>query len=88
MSGGLFRPGRRLCRPADAGDVVYQGRRHLGEGCEVLLLDRGGETLVKKVSLAQAARASGWRIGDAVRIDARGRLIDHAPHLEQNAGRA
>jgi len=66
----------RAWTPADAGDATYQGRRQIGEGWEVLLFDRDGETLVKPVSAAQAARASTWHVGDSVQVDERGRLHD------------
>jgi hypothetical protein len=70
----------RIWTHADAGEAIYQGRREIGEGHEVLLFDRNGETLVKPVSAAQAARASTWRIGDSVEVDERGRLHEnHAP---------
>jgi Relaxase/Mobilisation nuclease domain/Large polyvalent protein-associated domain 7 len=70
----------------DAGDATYRGRRHIGEGKEVLLFDRGGETLVKAVSRAQAAKVSTWRVGDGARLDERGRLHDHRPQEERSEG--
>ena len=73
----------RVWTPADAGSAIYSGRRTIGEGREVLIFDREGETLVKPASPAQAAKASTWRIGDIVRIDHRGRHHDHRP-LQQN----
>lgn len=73
----------RAWNEADAGEVTYRGRRTLPDGRNVLLLDRGGETLVKPASPAQAAKASTWQIGDSVRLDERGRLHEHRP-LEQS----
>lgn len=67
----------RLWTPKDAGEAVYAGRRNIGNGVEVILLDGEKETLVKVVSNAQAARAAGWTIGDVVTLDNRGRTIDH-----------
>ncbi|QCG94046.1 hypothetical protein E6C67_08865 [Azospirillum sp. TSA2s] len=65
----------RLWMASDAGPVVYQGRRRLPDGAEVVLLHRGGETLVKPVTPAQAAKASTWRVGQTVEMDSRGRLL-------------
>ncbi|WP_353654391.1 TraI/MobA(P) family conjugative relaxase [Azospirillum sp. A1-3] len=65
----------RLWTANDAGPVVYQGRRRLQDGAEVVLLHRGGETLVKPVTPAQAAKASTWRVGQTVELDSRGRLL-------------
>ncbi len=64
----------RLWLPADAGRVNYAGRRALDDGSEVLLFERGGETLVKPSSPRVVAKASKWRIGRPVEIDARGRI--------------
>ncbi|MCM8735504.1 relaxase/mobilization nuclease domain-containing protein [Azospirillum sp. A1-3] len=65
----------RLWTPSDAGPVVYQGRRRLQDGAEVVLLHRGGETLVKPVTPAQAAKASTWRVGQTVELNSGGRLL-------------
>ena len=65
----------RLWTASDAGPVVYQGRRRLQDGAGVVLLHRGGETLVKPVTPAQAAKASTWRVGQTVELDSRGRLL-------------
>lgn len=65
----------RLWTASDAGPVVYQGRRRLQDGAEVVLLHRGGETLVKPVTPAQAAKASTWRVGQTVELDYQGRLL-------------
>jgi hypothetical protein len=77
----------RAWSPADVGEMTYQGRREIGEGQEVLLFERDGETLVKPVSAAQAARASTWRIGDSVEVDERGRLHDHRPQDQKSVER-
>lgn len=60
--------------PIDAGEARYAGRRKLSDGSEVVLLERSGETLVKPVTTAQAAKASKWAIGDPVTTDDRGRF--------------
>lgn len=66
-------------------DIPY--RAGVGEGREVLLFDRDGDTLVKPVTQAQAARASTWHVGDAVQVDERGRLHHHQPQQEKSAER-
>jgi hypothetical protein len=76
----------RAWEPSDAGGAVYRGRRQLGEGREVLLFDREGETLVKDATPAQAARASTLRIGDTLEVDARGRLHEHRAEQEKPGG--
>jgi Relaxase/Mobilisation nuclease domain/Large polyvalent protein-associated domain 7 len=73
----------RAWESADAGDATYGGRRQLAAGIEAVLLHREGETLVKVVSPAQAAKASTWRVGDAVRTDDRGRFHDHRQQGER-----
>nr|WP_281262067.1 TraI/MobA(P) family conjugative relaxase [Azospirillum thermophilum] len=65
----------RLWAGSDAGPAVYHGRRRLQDGAEVVLLQRGGETLVKPVTPAQAAKASTWRVGQTVELDSRGRFL-------------
>lgn len=65
----------RLWTPKDAGDAIYQGRRKIEDGTEVLLLKRGDEMLVKPVTGNVAAKASRWRVGQQVTVDARGRFI-------------
>jgi len=64
----------RLWTPVDTGQAEYAGRRALEDGSEVLLFERGGETLVKPSSPRVVAKASRWRIGRPVEIDARGRI--------------
>jgi hypothetical protein len=75
----------RAWTPADTGEATYQGRREIADGREVLLLDRDGETLVKPVSAAQAARAAIWRVGDTVQVDERGRLHDNQTSQERRS---
>ena len=52
------------------------------DGSEVLLLKRGEEMLVKDASPAVAAKASKWKIGRRVQLDARGRFIDNTRATE------
>lgn len=59
---------------SDAGPAKYGGRRTLSDGSEAVLLHKGGETLVKSVTAAQAAKASKWSIGQQVTMDDRGRF--------------
>lgn len=65
----------RIWIAADAGTATYAGRRKMADGCEVLLLTKGGQTLVKPASAAVVAKASRWKIGDSVRLDDRGRFV-------------
>lgn len=66
----------RLWTPADAGAAIYQGRRRMEDGSEVIVLARGNETLVKPAGPRVVAKASRWRVGQSVSLDARGRFID------------
>ncbi|WGO96399.1 relaxase/mobilization nuclease domain-containing protein (plasmid) [Pseudomonas viciae] len=66
----------RAWSPADAGKAVYLGRRKLKDGSEAVLLKRGDVVLVKGISSVQAAKASRWKVGQVVHMDARGRFID------------
>jgi hypothetical protein len=66
----------RLWTPADAGRASYQGRRRMDDGTEVLLLKRGDALLVKVSGPRVVAKASRWRIGQAVTVDKQGRFID------------
>lgn len=66
----------------DAGAATYQGRRRMDDGSEVLLLQRGEEILVKPASSAVVAKASKWKVGRAVQLDTRGRLIDNTRATE------
>ena len=59
----------------DAGPAIYQGRRKMADGTEVLLLKRGDEMLVRPASANVVAKASRWRIGRQVTLDARGRFV-------------
>jgi hypothetical protein len=76
----------RAWTPADAAELTYQGRRVIGDGRKVLLFEHHGETLVKPVSAAQAARASTWRVGDCIDVDERGRLHDRRGEREKPGG--
>ena len=64
----------RRWTPVDAGPAQYAGRRKLPGGSEVVLLSSNGETLVKPVTSAQAAKASRWQVGETVTTDDRGRF--------------
>ena len=72
----------RRWTPADAGNVTYQGRRRMEDGSEVLLLKRGDEMLVKPSSTRTVAKASKWKIGQSVQLDARDRFIDNSRATE------
>lgn len=66
----------RLWTDKDAGRATYQGRRRMEDGTEVLLLKRGDEMLVKPSTANVVAKASRWRVGKQVTVNARGRFID------------
>lgn len=72
----------RIWNPADAGKATYQGRRKMEDGTEVLLLKRGDEMLVKESSPRVVAKASKFKLGQSVQLDARGRFIDGAKGVE------
>lgn len=73
----------RLWTPADAGAAIYEGRRRMEDGSEVLLLKRGDETLVKPSGPRVVAKASRWRVGQKVTVNAQGRFIDNTKGLER-----
>lgn len=68
----------RIWTSADAGAAIYQGRRRMTDGSEVLLLQRGTDMLVKPAGPRVVAKASRWRVGQAILVDARGRFIDNS----------
>jgi len=72
----------RLWTSSDAGRAHYQGRRRMDDGSEVLLLKRGDEMLVKPAGPRVVAKASKWKIGRVVELDARGRFIDNNNTVE------
>lgn len=72
----------RLWLPSDAGPAIYQGRRRMEDGSEVLLLKRGNEMLVKPSGPRVVAKASKWKVGRAVVLDARGRFLDNSNSVE------
>lgn len=52
------------------------------DGSEVLLLKRGNEMLVKPSGPRVVAKASKWKVGRVVELDARGRFIDKSNSVE------
>ena len=72
----------RLWAPTDAGTALYQGRRSMKDGSEVLLLKRGDEMLVKPSGPQVVAKASKWKLGQSVQLDARGRFITGSKGVE------
>ena len=52
------------------------------DGSEVLLLKRGDEMLVKPAGPRVVAKASRWRIGASVTLDARGRFLGTGRGIE------
>jgi len=65
----------RLWQPSDAGSAIYQGRLHMTDGSEVLLLRREGEILVKPSTTHMVAKASKWKIGRSVHVSRHGRFV-------------
>ncbi len=63
--------------PADAGPVLYQGRRKL-EGSWALLFLKGETMLVKAVSDIEANAARLWPVGKPVNINPAGRVSNKA----------
>lgn len=68
-------PEHRRWTAADAGAVLYRGRRRYQDGSEAVLLQRDRLTLVMPVSPAQAAKAAGWKLGTSINVDSRGRFV-------------
>lgn len=76
----------RQWQSTDAGKATYQGRRRMEDGSEVLLLKRGDEMLVKPSTTRVVAKATHWKIGREVELDARGRFKESgkgAPVIER-----
>jgi hypothetical protein len=71
-------PEHRRWTAADAGTVLYGGRRRFQDGSEAVLLQRDQLILVMPVSAAQAAKAAGWRLGSSINVDSRGRFVSSA----------
>ncbi|WP_258086861.1 TraI/MobA(P) family conjugative relaxase [Xenorhabdus bovienii] len=65
----------RFWTPGDVGKAIYQGRRRMADGTEVLLLKRGCEILVKPSSSYVVVKAAKWKRGRCVQLDAHGRFI-------------
>lgn len=72
----------RLWNASDAGKAIYQGRRSMLDGSEVLLFKRNDEMLVKPASQQVVAKAAKWKIGRIVTLDSRGRLNDRSDGAE------
>lgn len=72
----------RVWTPEDAGKATYQGRRKMEDGTEVLLLKRGDEMLVKESGPRVVAKASKFKLGQSVQLDARGRFVDGSKGVE------
>jgi len=65
----------RLWKPTDAGSCIYQGKRKVEGGQEILLLRKGTEMLVMPASAQVVAKVSRLRIGQNVKLDPRGRFV-------------
>ncbi|EFH6694722.1 relaxase/mobilization nuclease domain-containing protein [Escherichia coli] len=76
----------REWQETDAGKVSYQGRRRMEDGSEVLLLKRGDEMLVKPSTARVVAKATQWKIGSEVELDARGRFKDSTKGRSKGKG--
>ena len=64
----------RRWQPTDSGDALYQGKRKMADGQEVLLFKKGDDLLVKPSTSRVVAKASKLKKGTPVQLDARGRL--------------
>ena len=64
----------RVWTAADRGDLMYQGRRNLTDGTQVVLLQKDQEMLVKPV---QTNEFQGLKVGQAVSINEQGQQITH-----------
>jgi hypothetical protein len=67
----------------DAGTYLYSGRRHLGDGSHVLLLQGTETMLVMPVTGAQAAKAGAWKIATPVDVDENGGLVVKLTRVRQ-----
>lgn len=76
----------RQWQASDAGTATYQGRRRMEDGSEVLLLKRGDEMLVKPSTTRVVAKATQWKIGSEVELDARGRFKDSTKGRSKGKG--
>lgn len=70
-------PEHRAWNSGDAGTVVYEGKRALRDGTQALLLKKDAMMLVMQATPAQAAMASTWKKGQALRVEPNGRLDLH-----------
>ncbi|ECS2986241.1 hypothetical protein A3Y22_22475 [Salmonella enterica subsp. enterica serovar Reading] len=73
----------RVWQQTDAGRATYQGRRKMEDGTEVLLLKRGDEMLVKPAGPRVVAKASKFKVGQPVVLDARGRFVNTSRAMER-----
>lgn len=73
----------RLWTPDDVGNVIYKGRRKMIDGSEIILLKKGNEMLIKPVSERVAAKASKLKVGQPLKIDARGRITNNLKQIEK-----
>jgi len=72
----------RVWNSDDAGKAIYQGRRKMEDGSEVLLLKKGDELLVKPSGPRVVAKASKWKLGQTVQLDSRGRFKEQGNGVE------
>lgn len=77
----------REWKPDDAGAGIYQGRRRFDDGTEAVLVQKGEAVLVKPVTAAQAAKAAGFTVGQAVNIDKQGRIVTPEQKQQKDKGR-
>lgn len=73
----------RAWQQSDAGRAIYQGRRKMEDGIEVLLLKRGDEMLVKPAGPRVVAKASKFKVGQSVVLDAHGRFVNTSRAMER-----
>lgn len=62
----------REWQAGDAGEGTYQGKRTLGDGTKVLLVQRGDDILVKPATPTEISKSASWPVGSTVTMDAGG----------------
>jgi len=61
----------RLWKAEDAGEAIYQGRRNLVDGSQVILLRRADEMLVKPVQ----EDSKNFKVGQVIQLNSQGQVV-------------
>ena len=64
----------RAWMESDAGTAVYAGRRTLGDGREVILLQKGDQMLVRPIGADELSKVEALRVGDSLSVGASGSI--------------